>query len=110
MRKNQDSGLHLLVENQQVCLLINRIICRVKIKSKFFWAKALDADVAIAVSGIARPDGGTDEKPVGLVYIVALLHDEIIVAEHIFPGNRDTVRKRAMVRALLMLRELLIQE
>jgi len=73
-------------------------------------AKALDVDAAIAISGIAGPDGGTDDKPVGLVFIAASLHDKIIVAEHIFPGNRDTVRKRAMVRALLMLRELLIQE
>jgi len=72
-------------------------------------AKALDVDAAIAISGIAGPGGGTDEKPVGMVYIAALLHDEIIIAEHIFPGNRDTVRKRAMVKGLLMLRELFIR-
>lgn len=70
-------------------------------------AKALNVDAAIAVSGIAGPDGGTDEKPVGLVYIAASLHDEIIIARHIFHGNRDAVRNRAKVRGLLMLRELL---
>ena len=70
-------------------------------------AKTLDVDAAIAVSGIAGPDGGTDEKPVGMVYIAALLHDEIIIAEHIFPGNRDGIRNRAKIRGLLMLRELL---
>ena len=69
--------------------------------------KALDVDAAIAISGIAGPDGGTDEKPVGLVYLAAKLHDEIIVAEHIFRGNRDSIRNRAKVRGLLMLRELL---
>ena len=73
-------------------------------------AKALDVDAAVAVSGIAGPDGGTDEKPVGLVYIAALLHDEIIVSRNIFPGNRDSVRNRAKIRALLMLRELLLKE
>ncbi|MCK4982425.1 MAG: CinA family nicotinamide mononucleotide deamidase-related protein, partial [Victivallaceae bacterium] len=61
-------------------------------------AKALDVDAAIAVSGIAGPDGGTDEKPVGLVYIAALLHDKIIVSKHIFPGNRDSIRNRAKIR------------
>lgn len=69
--------------------------------------KALDVDAAIAVSGIAGPDGGTDEKAVGLVYIAALVHDKVIVAKYIFPGNRDSIRNRAKVRALLMLRELL---
>ncbi len=72
--------------------------------------RALETDVAIAVSGIAGPDGGTDEKPVGLVYIAALLHNEIIVAKHIFPGGRDIVRERAKTKALLMLRELLLEK
>jgi competence/damage-inducible protein CinA-like protein len=73
-------------------------------------AKALDVDAAIAVSGIAGPDGGTDEKPVGLVYIAALLHNKIIVSKHIFPGNRDSIRNRAKIRGLLMLRELLLKK
>jgi competence/damage-inducible protein CinA-like protein len=72
-------------------------------------AKTLDVDAAIAVSGIAGPDGGTDEKAVGLAYIAALLHDEIIVKKYIFPGNRDSIRNRTKVRALLMLRELFIR-
>ena len=72
--------------------------------------KTLDVDAAIAVSGIAGPDGGTDEKPIGLVYIAASLHDEIIIEEHVFRGNRDMVRNRAKVRALLMLRELLLRK
>jgi len=73
-------------------------------------AKALDVDAAIAVSGIAGPDGGTDEKPVGLVYIAALLHDEIIVSKYVFSGNRDSIRNRAKIRGLLMLRELLLKK
>jgi len=73
-------------------------------------AKKLDVDAAIAVSGIAGPEGGTEEKPVGLVYIAALLHDEIIVSKYIFPGNRDSVRNRAKIRGLVMLRELLLKK
>ena len=73
-------------------------------------AKALETDAAIAVSGIAGPDGGTAEKPVGLVYIAAQLHNEIIVAEYNLSGNRDIVRERAKIRGLLMLRELLLKK
>jgi nicotinamide-nucleotide amidase len=73
-------------------------------------AKILETDAAIAVSGIAGPDGGTAEKPVGLVYIATLLHNEIIVAEHVFPGSRDIVRERAKIKALLLLRELLLKK
>jgi len=73
-------------------------------------AKVLGTDAAIAVSGIAGPDGGTAEKSVGLVYIAALLHNEIIVVEHVFPGSRDIVRERAKIKALLMLRELLLKK
>lgn len=72
-------------------------------------AKALDVDAAIAVSGIAGPGGGTDEKPVGLVYIGASLHDEISIEKYIFPGNRESIRERAKTMGLLMLRELLLK-
>ena len=71
-------------------------------------AKALEVDAAVAVSGIAGPDGGTPEKPVGLVYIGAKLHEKVIVRKYVFPGNRDSVRQRTAMRALIMLRELLI--
>jgi nicotinamide-nucleotide amidase len=71
-------------------------------------ANALDVDAAVAVSGIAGPEGGTAEKPVGLVYIAAFLKGKVTVSENIFPGNRDSVRNRAKIKALLMLRELLI--
>ena len=60
------------------------------------------ADIAIAVTGIAGPDGGTDEKPVGLVYIgYGLSGDLPKVAQHNFEGNREEVRLKTVKQALL---------
>lgn len=61
------------------------------------------ADIAVAITGIAGPGGGSAEKPVGLVY-VAIAHDnDLTVEEHFFEGDRDTVRHSAMTRALELL-------
>jgi nicotinamide-nucleotide amidase len=59
------------------------------------------ADFAVAVTGIAGPDGGSEKKPVGLVYIAVSSELATVVIEHRF-GNlgRDEIRK-ASVRAAL---------
>jgi nicotinamide-nucleotide amidase len=69
----------------------------------------LGADVAVSVTGIAGPDGGTDEKPVGLVYIHAETPERDRGVEFQFPGDRDSIRRRATVTALHLLRRLLTQ-
>ena len=67
----------------------------------------LGADVGVAVTGIAGPGGGTEEKPVGLVLIHAVGPDAE-KARHIeLPGDRETVRSRATVAALHLVRKLL---
>jgi nicotinamide-nucleotide amidase len=59
------------------------------------------AHLALAVTGIAGPDGGTEEKPVGLVYIGYGLRDELPkVVEYNFRGNRETVRMQSVKHAL----------
>lgn len=61
------------------------------------------ADIALAVTGIAGPDGGTAEKPVGLVYIAAARRGgPVRVERHLFEGDRGAVR-RATVHAALAL-------
>ncbi|HET8895611.1 MAG TPA: CinA family nicotinamide mononucleotide deamidase-related protein [Gaiellaceae bacterium] len=67
----------------------------------------LGADVAVAVTGIAGPDGGTDEKPVGLVYLHAEGPEGGRGREFSFPGDRATIRARATVGALHLVRRLL---
>lgn len=72
-------------------------------------AKAAGADAALSVTGIAGPDGGTKEKPVGLVYIGCSVKGHTRVEEFRFSGNREKNRDYAVVRALTLLREELNQ-
>lgn len=67
----------------------------------------LGADAAIAVTGIAGPDGGTPEKPVGLVYVAALAPGGASVERFAFSGDREAVRLRATAQSLHALRRLL---
>jgi nicotinamide-nucleotide amidase len=69
----------------------------------------LGADVAVAVTGVAGPTGGTEEKPVGLVYLHAETRDGGRGAEFQFPGDRESIRRRATVSALHLVRRLLTQ-
>ena len=60
-----------------------------------------EADYAIAVSGVAGPDGGNKEKPVGLVYICILKKGEVgEIKKYIFRGDRHSVRYQTVVKAL----------
>jgi competence/damage-inducible protein CinA-like protein len=67
----------------------------------------LGADVAVAVTGIAGPGGGTEEKPVGLVHVHAEGPDGGIARELTFPGDRESIRARSAVMALHLVRRLL---
>jgi nicotinamide-nucleotide amidase len=69
----------------------------------------LGADVAVSVTGIAGPGGGSDEKPVGLVYVHAVGPEGARSADFVFPGDRDSIRRRATVTALHLVRRLLQQ-
>jgi nicotinamide-nucleotide amidase len=69
----------------------------------------LGADVAVAVTGIAGPGGGSKEKPVGLVHLHAETPERDRGVEFQFPGDRDSIRRRATVTALHLLRRLLTQ-
>ena len=72
-------------------------------------AKAANADAAVSVTGIAGPGGGTEEKPVGLVYVGCYVNGNVRVEEYRFMGNRAKNREYAVVRALTVLREELMK-
>ena len=66
--------------------------------------RASGADVALAVSGVAGPDGGTREKPVGLVYFAVLRRGgRAEVSQEQFAGDRGAVRAAAVNKALLLI-------
>lgn len=66
------------------------------------------ADVSVAVTGIAGPGGGSDDKPVGLVYIsVAIRNKGAQAFKHIFSGDRASVRDQAVAMAFTHIIDLL---
>jgi nicotinamide-nucleotide amidase len=68
---------------------------------------SLGADVAVAVTGVAGPGGGSAEKPVGRVHLHAAGPDGSLARMFDLPGEREQVRARATVTALHLLRALL---
>ena len=64
------------------------------------------ADVAVSITGIAGPGGGSEEKPVGLVFLHAVGPGGELSRRLDFPGDRETIRLRAAVAALHLVRRL----
>jgi nicotinamide-nucleotide amidase len=62
------------------------------------------ADYALAISGIAGPDGGTPQKPVGTVCIALALPTDVVARTFLFPGDREMIRDRSAKMAMTMLR------
>lgn len=69
---------------------------------------AADADIGVAVTGIAGPDGGTEEKPVGLVYIAAYMKGKVSVERFQFKGDREKIREQSVIKALDLLRRCIL--
>ena len=66
------------------------------------------ADITIAVTGIAGPSGGSEDKPVGLVYIgLAKKNADTQVFKHIFDGDRQAVRQQTVEQAITHLMDII---
>ena len=65
--------------------------------------KQMNADVGLATTGIAGPDGGTPEKPVGLVYIGCSICGNVKVEELHLNGTREEIRNTTVEKALDLL-------
>ena len=68
----------------------------------------LKTDLAIATSGIAGPDGGTDEKPVGTVWIAVASANGVTAKKFLFEKNRDRNIRRSAMAAMSMVRKVLL--
>ena len=62
--------------------------------------KSADAEVAVSVTGVAGPGGGSDEKPVGMVCFACVIQDEIRSVTAHFTGNRQKIRLQSVKFAL----------
>jgi PncC family amidohydrolase len=69
----------------------------------------LGVDCAAAVTGVAGPGGGTPEKPVGLVYLHVETPEASRGTDFSYGSDRDSIRRRATVAALHLLRRVLAQ-
>lgn len=69
--------------------------------------EGLNTDIRIATTGIAGPNGGTGDKPVGLVYIGIKVGEKSYIDKKIFEGSREDVRKKATLQALFNLIKIL---
>ncbi len=73
-------------------------------------AKTAGADVGVATTGIAGPGGGTEEKPVGLVYIACYYNGKTKVKECHFEGTRQEIRQQSVRGALKLLYKCLTKD
>ncbi|HHW81498.1 MAG TPA: competence/damage-inducible protein A [Bacteroidales bacterium] len=64
---------------------------------------AFGSDCAIAVSGIAGPDGGTEEKPVGTVWICTICKNKMVSREYSFGKSRENNKRRSAVMAMVQM-------
>ena len=85
---------------------VSKEVAREMVKGAALVSKA---DVAVSVTGIAGPDGGTQEKPVGLVYIGCNVCGKITVKECRFSGSRAKIRENTVSTALSLMRECILQ-
>lgn len=85
---------------------VSEEIAREMVKSAAFLAKT---DVCVSTTGIAGPDGGTDKKPVGLVYIACSVCGQTTVKEYHFSGNRAKIRDNTVSAALALMRKCILQ-
>jgi len=77
-----------------------------KLMVKFVQKKS-KSDLAVSITGIAGPDGGTPNKPVGTVYIGFYFDNKIHVKHFVFSGNRQEIRLHAIDAACVELLKLI---
>ncbi|MFA6506187.1 MAG: nicotinamide-nucleotide amidohydrolase family protein [Treponemataceae bacterium] len=68
-------------------------------------ARRSGADAGVSTTGIAGPDGGTAEKPVGLVYVGVYVNGFVSAERCFFKGTRNEIREHATLKALCLLRD-----
>jgi len=67
---------------------------------------AARTDIAVAITGVAGPGGGSEEKPVGTVWFgLANRHGDLFTQHRLFPGDREAIRHAAVTYALTLLLE-----
>ena len=106
---DNDAKLHLLGVSAEALAVhgaVSEVVARVMAEGA---ARALGADAALAVTGIAGPGGAVPGKPVGTVWIGVTWRGRTRAFTHLLSGGRDVVRRRAAQRALDYLRRVVVE-
>jgi PncC family amidohydrolase len=78
-------------------------------RQAFAGVQPLERIIAVAISGIAGPGGGTIEKPVGTVWIGVDFRQNIVTKNSIFEGNRSEIIQQSAIQALQVISEAVIK-
>ena len=81
---------------------VSREVVRSMVKNLI---KLSGSDVGVAISGIAGPGGGTDDKPIGTVFVAYLMNNKVITKKYFFTGTRKTVKLRTTLEVFDFLRK-----
>ncbi len=81
---------------------VSRVVVRSMVKNLI---KLSSSDVGVAISGIAGPGGGTDDKPIGTVFVAYLMNNKVITKKYFFTGTRKTVKFRTTLEVFDFLRK-----
>lgn len=102
--KQRFLGVHKKVLDEHTA--VSYEVCEEMVKGAMKFTKS---DVVIAVTGLAGPDGGTEEKPIGLVYIGCGVKGNITVNEYHFHGDRMKIRESAVAASLTLARKCVLE-
>ena len=69
--------------------------------------RKLNVRLAVATTGIAGPDGATETKPVGLVWVAASTGHRTLAVKNVFPGDREAVTRASVTEALKLLGDII---
>lgn len=96
--------LHVSAETLSVCGAVSEETAREMAEGV---RQLMQTDIGVGITGIAGPDGGSEEKPVGLVYIAIADRMHTIVAKNNFSGTRLENKRAAVKKALSMIHDLI---
>ena len=97
---SNDAKQELLGVNEQTLIQYGAVSAETVEEMAVGAAKHANAEVAVAISGIAGPDGGTPDKPVGTVWFGFFINGKSTSQKQLITGNRQAVRVKAIESAL----------
>ena len=107
---SNDSKRDILLINPDLIRIHGAVSSEVVLEMAKEARRIFKTDIALAISGITGPTGGTEEKPVGLTYIGIDSLDQTSAERFVFKGDREEIRKKSVLHALKLLLTYLVNE